>query len=131
MGLAPKALMSETFTEHIRAVNASQFAELVGVYQDIEAYCKRDFPECEFRFEFNSDNINKELNVKTTILTSNELDPSNRLLKTTVLTITEQMWYNTALINSILKTLFHAQTQWIARIINDHYEESKRKRGIV
>lgn len=123
-------MSEDSFTEYLRKINANQFAELVGIYQLIDEYCKRDFPECAVRFEFNSDNINKMLNVKTTILTPNELNPHDRLFKTTVLTITEQMWYNTSLIEAILKSLYKSQTQWIAKIINHYYAESKRSRGI-
>lgn len=123
-------MSDQSFTEYFRTVNTKQFEELVGIYTSIDEWCKKNFPECDFRFEFNSDNVNKKISVKTTILTSNELDSNNRLFKTTALEITEQMWYNTSLISAILSTLFYAQTQWIARIINDHYKKSKQQRGI-
>lgn len=118
-------MANESFTEHFRQINAQQFEDLVEQYKLLEEWGKKTFPEVDFRFEFNSDNINRMIKVKTTFLTSNELNPDDRLFKTSELAIPEKDWYNTILMSKLIKSILPAQKQVISREINNFYNKSK------
>lgn len=116
---------TQSFSDYFRQINASQFEDLLAEYRKLEEWALETFPEVQFRFEFNSNNVAKTLSVKTTILTSNEYNPDDRLLRSFVLEIPEADWYNTTKISNILKTLFPSNVQVISRILNDYYKKSK------
>lgn len=114
-----------TFTEYFQQVNKQQFEDLMAQYRLLEEWGKKTFPEVEFRFEVNSDNINHVLNVKTTILTSNELNPNDRLFKTSTLSIPEKVWYNTVEVGKIIRSVLPSNIQVISKVINEFYQKSK------
>ena len=116
--------VTESFTEHFQQVNKQQFEDLVEQYRLLEEWGKKTFPEVDFRFEFNSDNINRKIKVKTTFLTSNELNPNDRLYKTSELAIPEKDWYNTTLMSKVIKSILPSQIQVISRTINEYYKLS-------
>lgn len=118
-------MSDSSFTEYFRQINAQQFEDLLAEYRKLEEWALETFPEVQFRFEFNSNNVTKVFSVKTTILTSNEYNPDDRLLRTFVLEIPESDWYNTVKISGILKTLFPSNVQVISRLLNDYYNKSK------
>lgn len=130
--LVPSVRSNEVgFADYFKKVNTKQFDDLVFEYQRLEEWANLTFPEVEFRFEFNSDEIHRCLNVKTTILTSNELNPNNRLFKTSTLTIPEASWYDAVEMSKILKSVQAANRQVWSKIINDFYNKSKEENALI
>lgn len=101
-------------------------ARLKDEVDALQAWFKKDFPECQMTINVNLDAIKKELQIICTTMTATEMADNRGLFKN-MIRIRERDLIDPMFMGAFLKAFNMQYRKEISRVINNHYALEKAK----